>query len=309
MPLKTASLRRRGRDALRGALPDPAYAALHQGYDLARRRYYGISGLGRGRVLPDYLIIGAAKGGTTTLYAWLGQHPLVEPAVTKQINFFDWNFYLGSAWYRSNFPLERDRARCELQHGRSFMTGEATPTYLMYSFLTAERAAATIPNVKLIVMLREPVDRAYSQYKMARRMGWEPLPFEEANAQEQTRLEGEIQRMSADYKYRSWNYRLSYIGRSRYADELKPWLERFPRERFHFVKTEELAANPRPTLDAVHAFLGLPPHELSEYRSLNVGGPDDDLADRTRAALTEYFKPHNRRLYDLVGVDFGWQAT
>jgi hypothetical protein len=294
--------------ALRRALPDPAYRRAQDGYDFTRRCFYVASGVGRRRLLPDFLIIGAAKGGTTSLYAWLGAHPFVRPATQKQVHYYDENLRRGLAWYRSHFPLEGERAAFERENSRPFLTGEATPTYLSYGFRTAGRIARDVPDVKLIVTLRNPVDRAYSHYQMVRRWKGEPLPFEQAVAAEELRLAGELDRMRADSRVRSWPYRnWAYLGRSRYADEIEPWFEHFPRERFLFIKAEELSTNPAATVGVVHDFLGLPSDSLQELPRLNVAEPYEPMAPETRAKLGEYFKPHNQRLADLVGIDFAWE--
>jgi hypothetical protein len=301
------SVRRKIAGQLRHLLPAGAFTTLQRGFDAGRRASYAARGIGRGRVLPDFLIIGAAKSGTTTLYDWINRHPLAVGAGQKQLHFFDWKYYLGTSWYRSNFPRAAERAAFEREHGRPFVTGEATPTYLSYSFLTVERVSALLPNVKLIAVFRNPADRAYSHYQMIRREGGEPLSFEEAVEREPERLDGEVERLLRDHHYRAWSFRsFSYLGRSRYADELQPWLERFPHERFLFLKAEDLSAAPDATLRRVFAFLGLPPHELDTYSNLNVAETYEPMAPATRAMLDEYFRPHNERLYELVGTDFGW---
>jgi hypothetical protein len=157
---------------LRRALPRPAY-------QVAIGRYYGLRKVvgknhGRGRLLPDFVIIGAAKAGTTSLYGWLSKHPYVAPASQKEVHYFDYNSYRGLDWYRQHFPLERERAEFASEHGRPFVTGEASPSYISHDW-APQRAARALPGAKLLVMLRNPIDRAYSQYQMSRREREEPL--------------------------------------------------------------------------------------------------------------------------------------
>ena len=136
---------------LRRTLPRSFYHfARSRGYDA--RRIVGRSP-GRGRMLPDYLIIGVAKGGTTTLCAWLNEHPFISPAAHKEVHYFDYEFPRGEDWYRSHFPLESDRHAFELEHGRPFLTGEASPTYISHAW-APERIARALPNARLIVVLR-----------------------------------------------------------------------------------------------------------------------------------------------------------
>ena len=298
---------------LRHALPRPAYSFL-------RRRYYDARILarqnpGRGRVLPDFVIIGAAKSGTTSLYAYLSDHPSVVPCTTndpyfgstKEVHFFDYDFDRGRDWYRSHFPLARDRAAFAAEHGRPFLTGEASPSYISHLW-APERIRQMLPEAKLIAVLRNPVDRAHSHFEMSRREGVEPLAsFEEAVAQEEERLRPEVARMRSDPTYNSWNFGCwSYLARSRYAEQLERWLELFPQDQFLFLKAEDLFEQPAETLDRAHAFLGLPAYTPEGTAPFNAAEYDTMLPE-TRARLGEYFRPHNERLYDLIGVDFGWE--
>jgi hypothetical protein len=297
---------------LRRTLPRP-------GYRFVRSRYYEARTLvrrnpGRGRLLPDFVVVGVVKGGTTSLYDWLSDHPLVVPCVTssdffgntKEIRFFDYRFDLGQDWYRSHFPLEREREQFVLEHGRPFVTGEASPSYLSDQW-APRRVQQVLPTAKLIAVLRNPVERAYSHYQMSRRAGAEELLFEDAIAREADRLRPELIRMAADSRYNSWLYGgWSYLARSRYAEQLERWLELIPREHFLFLKAEDLFANPQRTLDRVYDFLALPAHRHEGLPHLN-SAEYEPMQPETRARLAEYFRPFNEQLYDLVGIDFAWE--
>jgi hypothetical protein len=280
---------------LRRRLPKPAY-------HLARRTFYDARKLagrnpGRGRLLPDFLVIGTAKSGTTTLYGWLSQHPFVEPAVKKEVHFFDYEYFRGLDWYRSHFPLRRDRDAFARDHGRPFLTGEASPTYISHEW-APRRIAQVLPGAKLIVAFRNPIDRAYSQFQMSRREDEEPLEsFSEALAAEEHRLAPEHARSKEDPRYNSWPLGCwSYLWRSSYAEQVERWLSLFPRRQFHFLSTESLESTPQQTLDA-NADLG----------HLHVAPRYEPLPPELRAELGERFRPQNERLYELVGVDFGWE--
>jgi hypothetical protein len=281
--------------------------------------YYGLRsaagrGPGRGRVLPDFLVIGAAKCGTTSLFDWICLHPLVARPSTngqprKELLFFDYNFHRGKDWYRMHFPLERERREFEREHGRPFLTGEATASYLTGHWVPG-RVRQVAPDVKLIVTLRNPIDRAYSAFQMSRRERLEECEsFEDAIALEPERLAGELERVRSDPRYNPplppplgyW----SYLHRSRYADHVERWLEVFPREQILFLEFEDLVADPRGALDRTHAFLGLPGDRGGELRKLNAAGYTD-MNPRTRAELVEHFRPYNQRLRELTGIDFGW---
>ena len=297
---------------LSAKLPRPVYL-------FARRRYYDARGFarrnrGRGRILPDFIVIGAAKSGTTTLYASLIGHPLVKPCATeaahfggtKEVHYFDYNFWRGTDWYRAHFPLEQERIAFEREHERPFLTGEATPSYISNHWAPS-RIRALLPNVALIAVLRNPVDRAYSQFQMSRREGLEELDFEDAISCEDERLECELVRIRADPLYNSWDFgRWSYLARSRYAEQLERWLEIFPRKQFLFLKSEDLSANPSRAVALAYDFLDLPPHRKDEVIRLHTGEYTDMPPD-LRRRLTDYFRPYNERLYELIGMDFGWE--
>jgi hypothetical protein len=287
--------------------------------ELAVGGYYGLRRAagrspGRGRVLPDFLVVGAAKCGTTSLFDWICEHPLVARPSTdgrprKELLFFDYNFHRGADWYRKHFPLEVERGEFEREHGQPFITGEATASYLTGHWVPG-RVRQVVPDVKLIVTLRNPVDRAYSAFQMSRRERLEECEsFEDAVALEAERLAGELERVHSDPRYNPplppplgyW----SYLHRSRYVEHVERWLEVFPREQILFLRFEDLAADPSEALERVHAFLGLPPHRGGELRKLNTA-EYTAMSPRTRAELEEHFRPYNQRLRQLTGVDFGW---
>jgi hypothetical protein len=290
---------------VRNALPRPVYERLLGGYhDLVK-----LAGRnpGRGRLLPNFVILGAAKAGTTSLFGWLVDHPYVRGPRHKEVNFFSYFHYRGTDWYRQHFPLEQERDSFAAEQGRPFLTGEASPSYLLHDW-APERLHKLIPNAKLIVQLRDPIDRAYSQFQMRRRDGEEPLEsFAAAVAAEDERLVGERARMLADRRYNSHEVACwSYLMRSRYAEQLERWLAYFPREQFHFLTLEDLAADPQRALDGVHAFLELPDRQPDQLQA-RFAFEYDRLPDETRGELEAYFRPHNERLYELLGVDFGWE--
>ncbi len=258
------------------------------------------------RVLPDFIIAGAQRCGTTSLYNNLVQHPDVTSALVKEIHFFDVHFRRGPSWYRSHFPSYLGAYLRRLR-GRATVTGEASPYYLFHPH-AARRVAATVPNAKIIVMLRNPIDRAYSHYQHERRRGFEPLDFGAAIEAEQARMAGELPRMLDNEEYDSFAYRHhSYLARGMYASQLRAWRALVPAERMLVLRSEDFYRDPRLTMREVATFLGLSAWEPAEHRRFNSF--DYERMDAaTRAQLAELFRPHNRELYELVGVDFGWDA-
>ena len=290
---------------LRRTLPRPVYQTLISRYHGARTLVG--RGPGRGRALPDFVIIGAAKAGTTSLYAWLGEHPCVAPASTKEVHFFDYNYYRGEDWYRSHFPPRSELAALRAGQGAPCLTGEASPPYISHQW-APQRLAKLLPDAKLIVTLRNPIERAYSQFQMTRRENEEPLEsFADAVADEEARLAPERARCLADPRYNSWPIGCwSYLMRSRYAEQLERWFALFPREQFHVVTLEDIATDPQSVLDGIHAFLGLPEHRHADLPRRHVAPAYTEMGGRARAMLVEYFRPYNARLYELLGVDYGW---
>lgn len=290
---------------LRQVLPRRAYDTVR----LTVRRAQRVAGVspGAGRVLPDFLIIGSTKCGTTSLHGWLTEHPMVA-GTKKEIHFFNMNWHRGTDWYRAYFPHKREVERFANENGRPLTVGEATASYLAH-YWTPQRMHKLLPNAKLIVILRDPVDRAHSQYHYFVRRGTEPAEtFEEALELEAERLAGEEQQEIDDPRFHSWRvFRWGYQRTSRYAEHLERWLAVYPREQFLFLSFErDIAGDPEGTLARVQEFLGLPPHKPS-MEKLNAGSYKA-LSDETRDRLNDYFAPHNRRLYELTGIDFGWPS-
>jgi hypothetical protein len=173
------------------------------------------------------------------------------------------------------------------------------------------RVFETAPDIRLIALLRDPVDRAYSFYQMKVRHGFETLSFEEAVEREAARLDGELKKMLADENYDSFNLRnYSYLYRGIYIEHLNSWLKHFSRDQLLIIHSDELYADPVGIVDRVSTFLDIPEHpepRPASYRKLNFA-PYPELDTRTRRDLTEYFRPFNQRLYDLLGADLGWES-
>lgn len=256
------------------------------------------------RVLPNFLIIGGKKCGTTSLYSYLTAHPDVFPASQKELYYFHTCYHLGIHWYKSYFPTVFTKALHRLR-GRPFFTGEATPDYLLFPSV-AERVQRVIPDVRLIAILRNPIDRAYSYYNHNRRAGLEACTFDEAVDQEEERLAGTVSNeLPTDPAKKFRVEQFSYKTRGLYADQLKAWGERFPREQLLVLSTEELQAHPEDTLRQALDHLGLPYHAPAEFKKLNAA-PYPDMEPATRRKLSAFFRPHNERLYEFLGRDLGW---
>jgi hypothetical protein len=258
------------------------------------------------RRLPDYLVAGAQKSGTTSLWAYLSEHPNVEPPMTKEMSFFDRHYHRGMGWYRMHFPLESENAA--RPSNKKTQTGEST-AYYMFHPLAPQRIAQALPDVKIILMLRNPVDRAFSHYQLKVVRNREPLSFEEAIAAEPERLSGEHEKILANGRYYSAAHdRHSYLARGIYAEQILRWQQWIPPERLLILESGEFFRNTEQIFAQVLQFLGLPQWKPSQFGNRFPGRYQERMHEATRAQLIEYFRPHNERLYQLLGRQFDWEA-
>ena len=251
------------------------------------------------RMMPSFLVIGAQKCGTTSLFNYLLQHPSIRAPVKKEVGYFSSNFNKGIEWYQSFFPIA-------WHQDRQYLTGEASTGYIYHPH-APYRIANTIPQVKLIALLRNPVDRAYSHYHHTVRMGKEDLPFAEAIEAEEERV-GEIKaKMLEDGNYydKSYHY-YTYLSRGIYVEQLKPWLKLFPQQQLLILKSEDFFARSALTLQRVLNFLELPPYKLQHFHKHNPNSYQNAIDPATREKLTAYFRPHNQKLYELLQVISHW---
>lgn len=271
-------------------------------YGLLRRHIYYVTG--PLRVLPDFIIIGCQKCATTSLYDYMVQHPNISPATYKEIHFFDSNYNVGLTWYRSFFPTFFYKIFSKLRK-KKFVTGEASPMYI-FNPIVPNRMSRILPKVKLIAILRNPIDRAYSHYSMQVKNGYETLSFEEAIANEEKRIRGEREKEASDENYVGINLRdFSYLSRGKYVEQLQIWLNYFPKDQFLIIRTEDLEENPAYAMSKIFEFLELPNCEIKNPPKMNVG-EYKPMNPSTRKTLIEYFKPYNEQLCKLLNVNFDW---
>jgi sulfotransferase family protein len=258
------------------------------------------------RTLPDFIIIGAQKGGTTSLYAYLSQHPDIARALRKEIHFFNEHYKNGLHWYRSFFPTSAAVDRHLRATGRRLQTGEATPDYLFHP-LVPERMHGVLPRAKLIVVLRDPVSRAYSHYQHLRNRGYEPRSFSEAvEGEHNLLLRGHHQTVD-DLRNRPRSHLLfGYVPRGFYASGIREWLGFFEMSQFLFLKSEDLFARPLEVLERTERFLGLRPFEWKTSTVFNQGRYDTKIEPAMQRHLQELYVAHNRELAQLLGSDFDW---
>jgi hypothetical protein len=256
-------------------------------------------------ILPDFIIIGAQKCGTTSLYQLLVEHPCIYPASTKEVGYFDRYYSDDIKWYRAQFPSLLRKYYVKWILRQDFVTGEASTGYILIPH-ALKRISEVVPRAKLILMLRNPVDRAYSHYHHTVRLGKEPLSFEDAIERERERISSIWKKMLEDENYWSMDIpQYSYLSTGVYVDQIKILMSLFSREQILILKFEDFRTDPSGVFKRVLEFLNMPNWELKDYKRYNVGNYSDmDAAVRKR--LVEYFKPHNERLYEYLGATLDW---
>ncbi|HEX7995391.1 MAG TPA: sulfotransferase [Streptosporangiaceae bacterium] len=258
-------------------------------------------------MLPGVLIVGAQRSGTTSMYRTLSQHPAVLKAVLhKGVHYFDMNYDRGLSWYRAHFPLQASGRRAAMVAGGPALTFESSP-YYMFHPCAAERIARDLPDVKLLVLVRDPVERAHSAYTHELARGYETEPFERALKLEPDRLLGEAERMAREPDYLSHAHQhQAYLARGRYCEQLERLERIFGTDRIHVVDSGDFFAKPEPEYDAVLDFLGLRSHGYPEFERYNAR-PRPDMSPALQAELTAYFEPFDQQLTRWLGKIPSWR--
>jgi hypothetical protein len=256
------------------------------------------------RSKPGFMILGAMKSGTTSLYYYLTQHPQIVPAMTKEVHFFDGgreggsdDYQKGISYYLSYFPYVS-----ELNGGKQ--TFEATPSYIFHP-LVPERVHETLPNVKMVVLLRNPTQRAISHYFHKKRTGVETLPMMEAFQKEEARLKPIFS--SKDYFNKDLRD-FSYKMRGHYAEQLERYFKLFPREQFLILSSEDFFTNTQDCLNRIFKFINLEGNvKIEDLSPKFVAKNKETVSQEVVDYLNDYFRPKNQALYQLLGTDFGWK--
>lgn len=253
------------------------------------------------RIFPDFLIIGGVRCGTTSLYYDICEHSCVLPAAYDEIGFFDSNYELGFNWYKSMFPTKLQRKKIESRTGVC-ITGEDTPFYF-WDRIAAERIRKKLPDIKLILQLRDPVDRAYSNYNLSVRGGSETLSFEDSIKNEIVLLEKNDNFESEEIE--KFIRPRSYIAKGLYYNQIRKWFELFSKDQIMVINTEDLSNNPNQTLQKIFEFLKLPNEKIENIQNRKVADYKP-MNKETRRFLNDFFKPHNKKLFRLLGNSFNW---
>ena len=261
----------------------------------------------RARMLPGFLIVGAQRGGTTSMYRTLDQHPAILKAVLhKGVHYFDTGYDHSLAWYQGHFPLRARAALARRATGDVPLTFESSP-YYMFHPLAAERISRDLPGVKLLVLVRDPVERAYSAHAHELARGYETEPFERALELEDQRLAGEAERIVSQPGYLSHSHQHhAYLTRGLYADQLERLGQAVGRDRVHVVDSGRFFTEPEPVYDGVLDFLGLRGHGYPVFERHNAR-PRSPMSETLRATLNEHFAAPDERLASWLGHSPSWR--
>lgn len=255
------------------------------------------------RKLPEFIIAGVQKCGTTSLYNYLNQHPQIQFALKKEVKYFDMHYEKPLSWYRAHFPVYRPFSR------QKVVVGEATPDYILFPEIGKEISQLN-RKIKLILLLRDPVKRLISQYKYSYRRGFEDLKFKDA-------MEAETERLNKIPKDRSITKNIiyrenSYYKRSMYYAQVSDWLKYFNLDQFYFLDLDELTQSPNVELNKVCQFLGVSAHDHYNISQKFNSSPSEqtiEIHPEDILRLRQEFHAHNEAFFQLIGKRFDWPAS
>lgn len=269
-------------------------------YQLIKRHYFGITS--SIRVLPDFLIIGAKRCGTTSLFTYLPEHPSIIESHHDNMGFFNDNYHLGVNWYKSFFTTISTKKRIEKEQGKC-LSFDVTTRYIEQKS-TAENIKKIKPDMKIIVILRNPIDRAYSQFNLSKKELTQSLDFESEVFREITELE---KKMENNNELEFNKEKQHYIQRGLYAKQLKSWFEIFPRDNILILSTEDFKNDNNMTYSKIFDFLDIPEHSINKKEMIGKG-EYEPMKETARKMLIEFYKKHNEDLFKLIGKKFDWNS-
>jgi len=283
-------------------------------YGLIKRHVYAATS--PLRVLPECVVIGTGKGGTTALHYYLGQHPCVGSSAYDELGFFNDNYHLGINWYKSLFPTKFTRNKIIKKYGK-FLTYDVTPQYLREPYV-AKRMFQTFPKMKLIVLLRNPIDKSYSHHIMGKNSNMlHNNPEWQGIENKQVSFEYIVNRdIEFISKYEKGNGELNEnyfrniitktnLARGFYAQFLRKWFDVYDREQFLILSSSDLANSTQETLNKIFNFLEIPEYDIPDTTKINTQ-KYEPMKKQTREILIQFFKKYNNELYELIERKFDW---
>lgn len=255
------------------------------------------------RASPSFYLIGMSASGTSSFFMNLIKHPQIYPPVKKETRFFNHNFEKGMSWYKANFPLK-------ILMKPNQITGEGTPAYMDYSYVP-ERIKNFTPNAKFIILIRNPIDRAFSSYHKRLQKGFENLSFEKAIDAELDLIKNDDNLSNTDdlafFDLINEEKPRTYLRRNMYSPKIEKWFQTFGNpDQFLILETKELKKHPQETYDKAFKYLGLKKFKIENLAIFNVQSNKQQMLGSTRKMLQDFFKPYNERLYEFLGKRFEW---
>jgi hypothetical protein len=272
-------------------------------YVLCKRHFHGITA--SLRILPDFLVIGVGRGGTTSCFHYLSQHPSIIGSAYDDIGFFDENFHLGLNWYRSMFPTKFLKKKIAKKFGKC-LTYDVTPAYIRKPW-AARRIKELFPEIKLIALLRNPVDKAYSHYNSKMQVEGDTKTTFEEMIEEDIKMIEKFENTNSiiDDEYFRNYIEKSPLGRGLYAQQLKIWFELFDPKQLLILTSEELSTETNKTMNKIFQFLDLPDYEIPDTAKRSTGNYTNMKMD-TRKKLISFFSKYNQDLFKLLNQEFDW---
>jgi len=260
------------------------------------------------RIKPRIFILGAQKAGTTSLYNFLTEHPgVIANRSWKEVRFFDLpeHYQQGMSWYLGKFPTRRE--------ARGRITIDASPSNLYFPQIPALIRKHLGTDIRMIAILRNPADRAYSGWKMYHSFGTNPK-VHEANrfmADRRSFVQAVAEEISGSVDPKMYPY--GYVGRGLYADQIENYLRVFDRKSLLFLDFSRLHNDLPAVLDEVTEFIGIPPFSseqkaklASERHNEGLARSKSDEDEKALQSLRDFFRPHNARLEKLLGWKVDW---
>jgi len=256
------------------------------------------------RTVANCAIVGAQKSGSSSLYYYLQQHPQVKPTFGKEIHYFTGSivenmdtYAKGRVWYQAHFPFSKTLKEDDI-------CVDATPLYL-FNPLAAGRIHQCNPNFKIIILLRDPVERAISHYYHSKKMGQENLPIETALIKESERLKNAI----ANKNYKDPAYRThSYQARGLYWQQIQQYLQHFNKEQLLIINSDDFFNETSQTLKNVFEFLAIDEnYNIHDLTAKNTGDKQSNVSAEVYQQLSEYYRIPNQALFKGINQTFDWQ--
>ena len=282
------------------------------------------------RPAPSFIIIGVQKCGTTSMYEYLCNHPLVQKGSRRETHYYDWRWdkEIDDDDNEKHLEAYLTFYNTKLREHSSMMTGESTPSYLLHSDLVIPRLKRVCPWLpKLIVMLRNPVDRAFSQYQMSIDMAGNAeqiknrgqSAFIKKSFEEIVKEEiQEIQNMgiSDSTEWKEFQNKClkglpmghgghSIVARGLYALQLEAWYAEYPHDKIVVMSIGDIkGSSTQSTMDKVYNYVGLPPHVLTDTSAQNTRTAKSVMETNAREMLSEFYAPFNEKLFSMAGKRF-----